>query len=72
MAGRLNSTKKHELIVKAANLIKLNKRKIKIYFAGEGPLTSCLKKISRNESIINTVYFNGKLGPNNLKKWFRK
>lgn len=55
--GELNANKNHEIVIRALATLK-NK---KIYYAivGKGPLETFLKKLSREVSVIDNIYFLG-------------
>ena len=72
MAARIDFFKRHDLIIESLKSKKLEKIKINVFFAGNGPYINSLKKKSKNLKLNKKIIFNNKLNPKNLKKWFEK
>ena len=67
MASRINTLKRHDLIISAFQSNLLKDEKIKCYFAGSGENIIQLKKMIKNKRIFK---FCGALNSNKLKKWY--
>ena len=70
MAGRINSKRYHELIIKSLNSKTLKHLDIDCSFAGEGELKEKLKKIVREKNLDKKIFFNNNLNKLQLKKWY--
>ena len=70
MAGRINSKRYHELIIKSLNSKTLKHLDIDCSFAGEGELKEKLKKIVREKNLDEKIFFNNNLNKLQLKKWY--
>ena len=67
MASRINTLKRHDLIIEAFQSKLLKDEKIKCHFAGSGENILPLKKMIKNERMFK---FCGALNTNELKKWY--
>ena len=72
MAARVDSGKKHELIIRSLNLPKLKNLKIIFSIAGEGQNIKNLKKIVKINNLEKKVYFEGPLNQDQIKLWYKK
>ena len=70
MAGRINSKRYHELIIKSLNSKTLKHLDINCNFAGEGELKEKLKKIVIDKNLDKKIFFNNNLNKLQLKKWY--
>jgi len=71
MASRLDTGKKHELIIKALNNNNLKSFNIILTLAGEGANLVKLKKLVKSENLQNRVKFVGFLDERKLKLWYK-
>ena len=72
MAARLDSGKRHELIIKALNHPKLKLLNLTFYIAGEGDNKNYLKHLINQEGLNKKVLFNGSLNKKKMKSWYKK
>ena len=70
MAGRINSKRYHELIIKSLSSKTLEHLDINCSFAGEGELKEKLKKIVIEKNLDKKIFFNNNLNKLQLKKWY--
>ena len=68
MASRINTLKRHDLIIDTLQSKLLKDHNIKCYFAGSGENINLLKKKIKNK---NKFKFFGALNSYNLKKWYQ-
>ena len=71
MASRIANTKHHSLLIDTVQSLIEKKINLKCLMAGDGELTSFLKKkvLKKNKK---KIVFNGELDQKRLKKWFHK
>ena len=72
MAARLDSGKRHELVIKTLNHPKLKHFNIIFLIVGRGANIDYLKALTKKEGLINKVIFNGSLSENKMKLWYKK
>ena len=70
MAGRINSKRYHDLIIKSLNSETLKHLDINCSFAGDGELKKKLKKIVIEKNLDKKIFFNNDLNKLQLKKWY--
>ena len=71
MAARLDSGKRHELVIKTLNHPKL-KIEQEIALLEDEERSEYLELMEMDEPVLNKVIFNGSLGENKMKLWYKK
>ena len=72
MSARLDTGKRHELIIKALNHPKLKSLNLLFLIAGEGDNENYLKDLTNQENLKNKVIFQGSLNQKKMKLWYKK